>query len=269
MSTLHDGFSSSTFEPVAEPFRGFRAFLIDDYERRRPQPYLTPRRRLTSNEFAAGGTAHGAALRGSLRGIFMSDYVWGPGANEAVCMAISPWRATRPTHASIRAECDCGFWAYTNGDHYLSVPGPAALGIVEAWGRMIIGPHGFRAEKARIVALTFPAPLAQEEDDIPPPAATVTRATVLGGVLAWLKSWTDILASTPPGAPVPNPPTVNRAAHPWEQVTPSLARAVRRLYPKAQVYDSVTEMQAAHPLTDTTRLLDEVTAQPEPEVEGP
>lgn len=55
-------------------------------------------------------------------------------------------------------ECSCGFYAYHDGSHWT---GPSksvhqVFGVIEAWGRLVIGTKGFRAEKALIVALKLP-----------------------------------------------------------------------------------------------------------------
>lgn len=48
------------------------------------------------------------------------------------------------------ADCGCGFWAYD--EHSFEEHGDVT-GIVEAWGKVTIGTKGFRAEKAKVVAL--------------------------------------------------------------------------------------------------------------------
>jgi hypothetical protein len=55
-------------------------------------------------------------------------------------------------------ECGCGFYAYHSGDVYYATSGPGCRvqGIVEAYGRMVLGTKGYRAQKARILAICAP-----------------------------------------------------------------------------------------------------------------
>lgn len=259
MTTLHDGFSSETYDPVAAPFRGFRAFLIDDLEKRRPLPEGKPRGVVPDEAFESGAAANGAARRGSLRGIFMTDWVWGSGVNHARCMYESYTAMRVHNPAVIKADCDCGFWAYTNGDHYLSVGGPAALGVVEAWGRVVVGPDGFRAEKARIVGLCFPTPRPEQDDEVAEDSARVTRTNPL---MAAFLAWSALLKGSRPEPTEQHQLAIQRAARPWEQVDDGLRADVRRLYPDVRIFDSVAQMQAEYPLSDLRGLL------PEREAEG-
>lgn len=79
-------------------------------------------------------------------------HVWRPGWNTAVCH--SPYGHHSPVPAR---NCGCGIYAFsgvrgrrrwTDKDARHTI-----LGIIEASGRVLIGERGFRAEKARIVAL--------------------------------------------------------------------------------------------------------------------
>lgn len=66
---------------------------------------------------------------------------WRPGVNRARCS--SP-------RADVALNCTCGFYAYWRP------PRPrrgSMIGVVEGWGKVVVGPKGFRCEKARIVAL--------------------------------------------------------------------------------------------------------------------
>jgi hypothetical protein len=55
-------------------------------------------------------------------------------------------------------ECACGFWAYWEDASaaVLSQSARQAVGIMEGWGKILIGDRGFRAQYARIVALHLP-----------------------------------------------------------------------------------------------------------------
>lgn len=55
--------------------------------------------------------------------------------------------------ATIHPGCSCGFYAFTDGRDDLGLQGVLISGIIEGYGRVTVGQRGFRAEKARIVAL--------------------------------------------------------------------------------------------------------------------
>jgi hypothetical protein len=260
--SLHDGFSSLAYEPVAQHFRGFRAFAIDDSDGA-----------VDPLAVRYGGPTFGnwKISRGALRGIYKREYRWGAGINDAVCLLPPQAFQMRPDgtvkvepHAVVHPACDCGFWAYTNGEHYLSVGQPACLGIIEGWGRMVIGPDGFRAQHARIVALCFPKPDPPEDEtttaqDV---QAYVRPLSLLGSLITMLNDALDAFGaalarftgSTPP--PPPSAGVSTRGMHqPWWDVDEDLRSAVCAMYPHVPVFDTVADMQAAFPLSDLSGLL--------------
>lgn len=253
MTSLHDQFSEAEFDPVAQHFRGFRAFIVDDSEWP-PDP---------ATYHGGHDTVKTTRMRGALRSIYKREYRWDSGTNTAVCLAPKGWfapspsgRPAMPPHTRIIPECDCGFWAYTNGDHFLSVPGPAVLGIIEGWGRMVVGPYGFRAEKARIVALCFPETVMQQQQSDPPPPPRRSLWAAFNAVLDAIGSRLGALAA---GSPPPSTARLRALNQPWQTVTPDLRAAVAVLYPRVPIFDSVAEMQRAYPLSDIRALLDDVT----------
>lgn len=229
-------------------------------------------------------------MRGGLRGIFKSDYQWADGPNTARCLRTPFRRPGAPVvgnlnrvggreHELLMPECGCGFWAYTSGEHILSVPVPAVLGVVEGWGRMVLGPHGFRAEKARIVALTFPE--VHDDSEVEVPIDTIESrirdvALVFRdvGLKAARLARMLKIATTPPR----DQPTISaatdrwpathvqpdrtvmqhgrlRALRPWELVDPVLQRQVARAYPSARMFTSLEAMQREFPVSDLQGLL--------------
>ncbi len=129
-------------------------------------------------EFAAGvvtGTRSFAVDKlGRLVGVAYPA-VWRPGENVAKCLLrtdqfavhlmfgpngnITPSSsrtvdAQRPEHSI--AECAHGFYGYYEGSNDYYEPG-RVMAVVEAYGETIIGTRGFRASKARIVALHIPS----------------------------------------------------------------------------------------------------------------
>ncbi len=62
-------------------------------------------------------------------------------------------------------KCSCGFYAYHQGvSNYGFTGGPKVHGIIEGYGRVILGSKGFRAEKARIIALCLPHAYKQAQE---------------------------------------------------------------------------------------------------------
>lgn len=96
--------------------------------------------------------------------------VWLPGENLARCLEHRDplaylyssgnrrvREAQRPAHSL--AECGHGFYGYYEGSNDYYEPG-RVMGVVEAYGETVIGTRGFRASKARIVALHMPSELS-------------------------------------------------------------------------------------------------------------
>jgi hypothetical protein len=166
-------------------------------------------------------------------------------------------------------DCGCGLWAYTGGDHVMSVQWPTVLGVVVGWGRMVVGPSGFRAQYARIVGLAFPdagVPVVGDRLTLDTNAGRLADATEamrrglavaahgigvqLGNVGRAMRH--EPLLPVPKPAP-PAPPV--RAARAWEAVPEHLQQRVAELYPEVDVFGTVAELQTAYPLTDLTPYL--------------
>ena len=115
--------------------------------------------------------------------------VWTPGENERECYSINdkmaymaslmtsyivggvpvaepkPTPSNRPPHSL--PGCKCGFYGYYDGSNDYGKPARVS-GVIEGYGEVVIGTRGFRATKARIVALTI-------EADVPPHLAAKVR----------------------------------------------------------------------------------------------
>ena len=115
---------------------------------------------------------------GRLRGVTHAD-VFRPGENIARCRATPQgrwthvpggmtWAPDEPReHHPGSADCECGYWAHYDGTHsYESAPRASA--IIEGYGLVTLGTSGFRAGKARLVALVPPAhlPVAARVADV-------------------------------------------------------------------------------------------------------
>jgi len=122
-------------------------------------------------DFAAGvvtGTrSFGVDNLGRLLGVAYAT-VWTPGENVAKCMERESFdrffygspaqvelrEAQRPPHSM--TVCAHGFYGYYEGSNDYYEAG-RVMGVVEGYGETVIGSRGFRAAKARIVALHIPA----------------------------------------------------------------------------------------------------------------
>lgn len=147
-----------------------------------PTPTPTPAKpaggEFSGVEFAAGVVTGARSFKvdklGRLIGITYPS-VWMPGENHAKCLirTVSSYALMYGTGDSVRTSerpdehsmttCGHGFYAYYDGSNDYYSEGYVS-GVVEGYGESVIGTRGFRASKARIVALHIPA-------DVP----TVTR----------------------------------------------------------------------------------------------
>ena len=127
---------------------------------------------------------------GRLRGVTHAD-VFRPGENIARCRATPQgrwayvpggmtWAPDEPReHHPGSADCECGYWAHYDGTHsYESTPRASA--IIEGYGLVTLGTSGFRAGKARLVALVPPAhlPVAARVADLYGPAGVPIYRTL-------------------------------------------------------------------------------------------
>jgi hypothetical protein len=98
---------------------------------------------------------------------------WQPGENEATCLGrrgMFGWKYARAAHPRGCPEpsCECGFYGLHSIPELNDMPGRSiweldadtsggrhglVLGVVEGYGRVLIGTEGFRARFGRILAL--------------------------------------------------------------------------------------------------------------------
>ena len=85
---------------------------------------------------------------------------WSDGSLTSVCERFSVLGETKEDHSSPDIDCSCGIYA-----HYLPIESYERtyniFGVIEASGKLFMGTKGFRAEKARIVALAGLGPSTQ------------------------------------------------------------------------------------------------------------
>lgn len=91
-----------------------------------------------------------------------------------------------PKHHVGQIDCSCGYYAYFDGGNDYAAPGQVT-GIIEGYGTVTVGDRGFRAEKARLVALVDPTSRLsgwrQRWDDFSGWAERSTGAMLLGPAL--------------------------------------------------------------------------------------
>lgn len=214
---------------------------------------------MTGSADDPGFDARGSFAFGSIRGVrafatredgwltslVFPSAVWSPGLNEARClrrgrvcgfqpdagdhmhdrgcMGVVPCPRTPGTRKEGPDWCKCGFYGYQEGsldtlalDH--------TGGVIEGSGRVRIGDHGFRAQKARILAIY-----------VPPQFIGLAKHMQLGysyGVpMVAIARTSPLLAQAP---------TVSR-------FRPELVRAIAHRYPGTPIYRDLNAMVADFP----------------------
>lgn len=101
---------------------------------------------------------------GRLQSTGLSWHAWGPApyagaSHTAECYAGWGWGGNEPCtdHEAPAAECTCGLYAwYDPADRRIPLTGCSGpvFGVVQATGRVILGTHGFRAQRMEVLAVT-------------------------------------------------------------------------------------------------------------------
>jgi hypothetical protein len=83
-----------------------------------------------------------------------------------------------PHHAAPHSDCSCGLYGYHefDGEH----PMWPIIGVVQAWGRLMVHARGFRAEHVRVLALAL-------GDDLDPGVPGERLAEAARRACAWWK----------------------------------------------------------------------------------
>lgn len=106
------------------------------------------------------------------------DYVWRPGAAEAVCLLDAPLSGRQRCGSAPGPNCQCGFWGLwepaacvTKARRDMSTGALAphrflpVLGLMSGWGTVAVhGTEGFRAQRGSVVCL-FSEPIWDPELD--------------------------------------------------------------------------------------------------------
>lgn len=204
-----------------------------------------------------GVRAFGVDPLGRLHGVTYKQ-VWRPGENLADCKGMNGAKE----HALL--DCSCGFYAYnSNSSDYET--GDRVAGVVEGYGKTVLTEKGFRASKARIVALYDPTAADAEEKPplrdravfwwavyilafastffvarlLPSPwtvvASAVGSMVAVGALFGGLNHVRKVQSSTP---------DVRRRS---SSLSPELVAKVRRNYPGVPWYTSRDQMLADFP----------------------
>lgn len=155
-----------------------------------------------------------------------------------------------------RGDHGCGFYVRVNERFSAGreSPWPIVRGCVEAWGQVELGDKGFRASKARIVALLKPAydpalvaDLCHREQDI----RYMSRE---------VKKLADHLYDR---ADIDHMEALEKRIDTAKKINERKTRPIRmwpevvRRYPDAEVFETEAEMLEAYPPTDLTPFLKE------------
>lgn len=172
---------------------------------------------------------------------------WHEGVNEARCLSTDVAmggvvaRSRHRGHPAPAEGCSCGFWAYW---HLAAAPyfgaSPEFAGVIEGWGRCLIGSRGFRCQYARVVAVAVAAPLTEPDPDWQPsrrPPEGMFRRGPQG-----MDAWLAMTGRVKEHAPLISTPRTRAA-----EADARFSVALR--YPGTEVYDTVDAMLAAHPVT--------------------
>lgn len=113
----------------------------------------------------------------------MTGYAWADGVLEAYCGNgydhVPPVESvTEPRGSTVRDGC--GFWAYwsmtelAGNSSFSGSGGLPVLGLIQGYGRVLLGERGFRSQRAQIVAL---APAFSVQAEVTPPWQQPGRST--------------------------------------------------------------------------------------------
>lgn len=197
-----------------------------------------------------------------LRGI--KDF-WYPGINQATCL---PGTLAQHSPAEIPHEdCGCGYWAYWQiQEHDMGRRGYLpVVGVIRGSGDVLMGPLGFRAAKAEIVALFLPFHLDLKMPLPPPPlpdyqrralpgsSQVMTHRRFTGRVINIGGSYVPAPFRSEPPPAAPPPPSAEEIAEAQERAEAWMAVIADRLqlmYPGAEVCHDLGYMLKEYPVTD-------------------
>lgn len=130
------------------------------------------------------------------------------------------WAAGQMSVDTGRGMCGCGFWAYWAADdaaRHGGAGGKPVVGVIEGYGRVLIGDRGFRCAKARIVGLALAFDITAPAGLYGPgwrPAFADPPPSPHPDAMAIKAAYEDSLAARYPGATVYTTPAIMLALCP-------------------------------------------------------
>lgn len=87
----------------------------------------------------------------------IQTYYWEGGENRAGCDSVmsSAFPAYLREEFHQFKRCSCGFYALSSKERLNDYPGPI-IGVLEGWGKVVIGEKGWRSEKGAVKAIVLP-----------------------------------------------------------------------------------------------------------------
>lgn len=222
-----------------------------------------------SSDAPIGGMRSWQLLNGELVSHFDRSTPWDPNEPKRSARCSLPADrfgaiAPRP-HAPPILDCGCGLRA----SHGLgaAIPfrlgnGELVVGAVLAWGRVVIGPSHFRAERMEIVALATPADEWHERDEGASHIAALHQVPCvevdelpahLGGAAMALESAAVAAALVPPCGPLPIP-------HTGSEGFPAFRFRFDPVHGWVRPWGEWMEPWSYRPLTDTRQAVGEILA---------
>ena len=199
---------------------------------------------------------------GLLRGV--KDF-WQPGVNQASCQAGLP--VPHEFGEIPHPDCGDGYWAYWEiQQHDMgSASTLPVVGVVRASGQVIMGPLGFRAQKAEIVALHLPFRIEPDLPALQPPrlpqvpdyvrralpgsSQVMTHRRFTGRVVNIGTSHVPAPFLDPPVPPPPADEEIRAATDKAEAWMAVIEDRLGALYPGAEVCATLNLMTAKYPVT--------------------
>lgn len=139
--------------------------------------------RLVGRRLWRAGTGAGFHIGTLVPMSIWGDARWLPGVNTAICHpdVRQPKVRLPDDHPVPHEQCSCGFHAFTAVEYdpfyeqhvFPDTPG-IVQGIVAGFGRVVVGPRGFKSEKAQILALVWP-PWTRRKMEYAEPVSTYDR----------------------------------------------------------------------------------------------
>lgn len=188
---------------------------------------------------------------------------WEPGVNLAQCQAAYTRTGRHEFRDIPHDACGCGFWAYWEiQPHDMGRSGTLpVVGVVKATGQVTLGPRGFRAQKAEIIALHLPFRIEPElppqrlaripdyvQRALPGSSQVVTHRRFTGQVINYGTSYVPAPFRDPPPPEPPSEKDIQAARDKAEAWMAVIEDRLAVMYPGAEVCATLDLMKAKYPV---------------------